>query len=243
MLINCFQERWSMFLLFNFQFHIYIYIYLYHILFPCFSSLSYCFIYAQELTSWSNDMSILFVASTLLASPWNQDCDVEEGNTFLDELPWLVEIQPSKSIKTVDRRSKWAKPKIARTFPWTFDTQHDANVLKRTKGPETRKSMPQTVSAATLPDIVPISKPPAIVAPTSMCPNNINKMKQDLRLLKAKRMQRSYSASTVLQPLRRTIAHTPTRRSKSAGTIRRKTAVQQKKLSPLLYRKQYPFRP
>ena len=128
------------------------------------------------------------MATTLLASPRNLDSP-ENENTFVDELPWLVEIQASKSSLVPEKSVKRAKPKIARTFPWTFDTQHDANVLKRKK---------QTSSAKALPDLSLTGEAPEAGGMPIMTPNKVHKMREELRLLKAKHLNRSYSTSTIL---------------------------------------------
>merc|ERR1712196_513143 len=47
-------------------------------------------------------------------------------------LPWLLEVNSMYS-SLPKRGQKKRGPKIKRVFPWTIETQHDANVLKTSK--------------------------------------------------------------------------------------------------------------
>jgi hypothetical protein len=56
--------------------------------------------------------------------------DDEADSNNAAPLPWLLEVN-SNYTSLPKRGQKKRGPKIKRVFPWTIETQHDANVLKQ----------------------------------------------------------------------------------------------------------------
>ena len=56
--------------------------------------------------------------------------DDEDDSNNAAPLPWLLEVN-SNYTSLPKRGQKKRGPKIKRVFPWTIETQHDANVLKQ----------------------------------------------------------------------------------------------------------------
>ena len=64
------------------------------------------------------------------AVDYNNDAASPDCETDAEPLPWLLEVNSNYS-SLPKRGQKKRGPKIKRVFPWTIETQHDANVLRK----------------------------------------------------------------------------------------------------------------
>jgi hypothetical protein len=164
-------------------------------------------------------MSLLFASTSSVA--------FADENLFVDKLPWLVEV-------STGGKRKRARPKIVRTFPWTYDTHYDANVLHAsrshgnilkqhavtTKNTRVVVPPPLTLNAAKTTKWVGMTSPRSIPLPkkTLLPPSGNDSRESDVPTLTRKALRRHSSANTVMLPIhRRARDHTNRRRSHSVG--------------------------